>query len=105
MDLNALKLYVDDRPDEGVFRVHPGVYSDPELFELEMKFIFELTWNYLALDSEIPAPNDFVTRHIGRTPVIVMRDAKGGIGAFVNACRHKGATVCSLESGNARYHV
>jgi phenylpropionate dioxygenase-like ring-hydroxylating dioxygenase large terminal subunit len=70
-----------------------------------MKYIFERTWNYLALESEIGKPNDYVTRHIGRTPVIVMRDAKGKVGAFINACRHKGATVCRLEEGNAKYHV
>jgi benzoate/toluate 1,2-dioxygenase alpha subunit len=105
MDLKSIRLYVDDRPQEGVFRVHRDVYSDPELFELEMKYIFERTWNYLALESEIAKPNDFVTRHIGRTPVIVMRDAKGKVGAFINACRHKGATVCRLEEGNTKYHV
>lgn len=105
MDVNHNKLYVDDRPADGVFRVHRDVYTDPVLFELEMKNIFERTWNYLALKSEIRNPNDFVTRTIGRTPVIVSRDAQGRVGAFVNACRHKGATVCRLEQGNARYHV
>src|SRR4051812_36069621 len=105
MDLKSIRLYVDDRPSEGVFRVHRDVYADPELFELEMKYIFERTWNYLALESEIGKPNDFVTRHIGRTPVIVTRDAKGKIGAFINACRHKGATVCRLEEGNTKFHV
>jgi phenylpropionate dioxygenase-like ring-hydroxylating dioxygenase large terminal subunit len=105
MDLKSIRLYVDDRPGEGVFRVHKDVYSDPELFELEMKYIFERTWNYLALESEIAKPNDFVTRHIGRTPVLVTRDAQGRVGAFINACRHKGATVCRLEEGNAKFHV
>jgi benzoate/toluate 1,2-dioxygenase alpha subunit len=105
MDLTDIKLYVDDRPGEGIFRVHRDVYADAELFELEMKFIFERTWNYLALESEIAKPNDFVTRHIGRTPVIVTQDPRGRIGAFINACRHKGATVCRLEQGNAKFHV
>jgi len=105
MDPRHVKLYIDDRPADGVFRVHRDVYTDPVLFELEMKSIFERCWNYLALESEIRNPHDFVTRHIGRTPVIVSRDAKGQIGGFVNACRHKGATVCRMEQGNARYHV
>ncbi|HVQ61648.1 MAG TPA: benzoate 1,2-dioxygenase large subunit, partial [Burkholderiales bacterium] len=75
MDLKDISLYVDDRPSEGVFRVHRDVYSDAELFELEHKFIFERTWNFLALESQIRTPNDFVTGHIGRTPVLVTRDA------------------------------
>ena len=105
MDANRNTLYIDDRPAEGVFRVHRDVYTDPVLFELEMKLIFERAWSFLALESEIRSPHDFVTRYIGRTPVIVSRDAQGRIGAFVNACRYKGATVCRLEQGNARYHV
>src|SRR6266508_3677787 len=96
MDLKDIRLYVDDRPAEGVFRVHRDVYSDPELFELEQKFIFERTWNFLALESQIPGPNDFVTGHIARTPVLATRDARGRIGAFVNVCRHKGAMLCAL---------
>ena len=90
MKADSLHLYVDDRPEEGIFRVHKDVYSDPELFELEMKYIFERTWNYLALETEIPKANDFVTRHIGRTPVIVTRDPKGNVAAFINACRQIG---------------
>src|SRR6185503_7243900 len=105
MNLENLRLYIDDRPREGVFRLHRDVYTDPELFELEMKYIFERTWIFLALESQVGKPHDFVTTHIGRTPVLVSRDAKGAIGAFVNACRHKGATVCRVESGNAKFHV
>ena len=97
--------YIDDRPEQGVFRIDPGVYSDPGLFELEMKHIFERTWIFLALESQIRNPHDFVTANLGRTPVVVMRDAKGGIGAFINACRHKGATVCRSSQGNSKYHV
>ena len=105
MDLKDIRLYVDDRPAEGVFRVHRDVYSDPELFELEQKFIFERTWNFLALESQIGKPNDFVTGHIGRTPVLVARGSKGRLGAFVNVCRHKGALLCADEEGNSKYHV
>jgi phenylpropionate dioxygenase-like ring-hydroxylating dioxygenase large terminal subunit len=105
MNLENVKLYIDDRPEQKIFRVHRDVYSDPALFELEMKFIFERTWNFLALESQIAKPNDYITTHIARTPVLVARDAKGRLGAFINACRHKGATVARLSEGNARYHV
>ena len=105
MDLKDIGLYVDDRPAEGVFRVHRDVYSDPELFELEQKFIFERSWNFLGLESQLPKANDFITAWIGRTPVLVTRDAQGRLGAFVNVCRHKGAMLCAAEEGNAKYHV
>jgi len=104
MDLDNIGLYLDDRPAEGVFRVHRDVYSDAALFELEQKHIFECTWNFLAIESQLSKPNDFVTAHIGRTPILVTRDAKG-LRALVNVCRHKGAVVCGAESGNSKYHV
>ena len=97
--------YVDDRFEQGIFRLDPRVYSDPELFEMEMKHIFERTWIFLGIESQLRNPHDFITATIGRTPVLMMRDAKGKIGAFVNACRHKGATVCRSSEGNAKYHV
>jgi len=104
MDLKDIGLHVDDRPAEGVFRVHRDVYADQELFELEQKYIFERSWNFLALESQLAKTNDFVTVHIGQTPVLVTRDAKG-LRALVNVCRHKGAVVCSAEAGNSKYHV
>ena len=105
MNLENLSLYIDDRPAEGVFRVHKAVFSDPELFEMEMKHVFESTWNFVALESQLAKPNDFVATHIGRTPVIVTRTPQGTLGAFINACRHKGATVCRMSEGNAKFHV
>ena len=77
MDVSELRHCVDDRPEQGVFRVHRKVFSDPELFELEQRYIFERTWQFLALESEVARPNDFVTGWIGRTPVLVTRDAQG----------------------------
>ncbi len=105
MDVSQLKQYVDDRPEQGVFRVHRAVFSDPELFDLEQRYIFERTWQFLTLESEIARPNDFVTTWMGRTPVLVTRDAQGEVRAFANVCRHKGAVVCREERGNATHHV
>jgi phenylpropionate dioxygenase-like ring-hydroxylating dioxygenase large terminal subunit len=105
MDLNNIKNYIDDRPGDGVFRVHKDVYSDPQLFELEMKYIFERTWSFLGHESQLPKPHDWIATHIGRVPVLIARDAKGKVGAFLNACRHKGARLTRTESGNRKFHV
>lgn len=105
MQLNDIRLYVDDRPDEGVFRVHPALFASEELFELEQKLVFGRTWNFLALESQIPKPNDFFSTWIAKTPVLVTRDAKNKVHAFLNACRHKGAAVSRTEKGNSKYLV
>lgn len=105
MDLNDIRLYVDDRPEEQIFRVHHAVFTDPELFELEIRHIFGRTWIFLGLESQIRKPNDFFTTWIARTPVLVTRNPQGQVNAFVNACRHKGSIVCRGDLGNAKYHV
>ena len=101
--LGKLKNCIDDRPDDGVFRVHRDVYTDPEIFALEQRFIFERTWVFLGLESQLPGPNHYLTTQIGRAPVIVARGEDQKVRAFLNACRHKGAKILINEQGRQKY--
>jgi benzoate/toluate 1,2-dioxygenase alpha subunit len=96
---------VDDRPQEGVFRVHRDAFTSQAVFDLEMRHIFEGTWIFLGMESQAARPHDYFTTRVGRQPVVVMRDAEGRLGAFYNACRHRRAAICPLERGNAKVHV
>lgn len=81
-------------PAEGACRVPYRVFSDPEIYALEQKKIFQgPTWNYLCLEIELDDPNKSVTAFVGEIPVIVTKDRLGNIHAFVNRCPHKGALV------------
>ena len=101
-DIAAL---VDDRPAEGVFRVHADAFRSQAVFDLEMRTIFEAGWCFVGLECQVPQVHDFVTTRIGRQPVVVQRGADGVVRCFLNACRHKGALVCHLQRGNARGHT
>ena len=96
---------IDDQPGDGVFRVHRDAFRDPDVFALEMARLFEGGWVFVAHASQLPAPHDYLTTTIGRQPVVVMRDARGSLGAFLNSCRHKGAVVCHHARGNRKLHV
>ena len=98
-----LKRCIDDRPDDAVFRVHRDVYTDPEIFELEQRYIFERTWSFIGLASQLPARNAFLTTQIGRVPVIITRGEDGQLRGFLNACRHKGAKIVMQEQGRQKY--
>ena len=77
-------------------------YSDGEVFDRELKRVFEGdTWNFLALDCEIPNAGDYKTATVGEIPVIVLRDETGVVNAMVNRCAHRGNLVCIEEAGNA----
>ena len=72
----------------------PAAFTSPLLFEHEQRAIFARSWVHLADVGDVPKPGDYVSATIGRTPVIVIRDAKTGeLRGFLNACRHRGAQL------------
>lgn len=91
-------MQVDE--EAGVYRCRRDIFTNPDLFELEMKHIFEGGWVYLAHESQIPNVNDFFTTYIGRQPIIITRSKDGELNAVLNACAHRGATLCRRKRGN-----
>lgn len=102
---SKLAELIDDRPDEGIFRVSRAIFDDPDLFQLEMRRVFEGGWVFLGMASQAALPHDFFTTHIGRVPVLVSRDREGRVHGLVNSCPHKGSRVAQVMQGNARVHV
>lgn len=90
---------VDDHAN-GVFQCRRDIFTDPALFELEMKHIFEGNWVYLAHESQIPEINDYFTTTIGRQPIVITRGKDGNLNAVINACAHRGAMLCRKKHGN-----
>lgn len=97
--------FVDDRPEDGVFRVNRAIFTDQEVFEREIEQIFESGWVFLGIESQAENPHDFFTTTMGRVPVMVQRDGEGTLRGFVNSCPHKGARLAQTRAGNARLHV
>ncbi|HSK21555.1 MAG TPA: aromatic ring-hydroxylating dioxygenase subunit alpha [Egicoccus sp.] len=78
-----------------------AMFNNRAIFELERERIFARSWVYLAHESEIPEPGDYVLRYVVDDPFIVVRDADGQLRAMHNQCRHRGMQVCRSEAGNA----
>ena len=95
-----LRAMLEDDPVNHVYRIDRSAFTDEELFELEMKYIFEGNWVYLAHESQIANPNDFYTVFVGRQPVVITRDRSGQLHAMINTCTHRGATLCRHKKGN-----
>ena len=56
-------------PEEGISRIPYWVYTDPGVYELEQKRIFQgPTWNYVGLEVELPNPGDFKCTFVGECP-------------------------------------
>src|SRR4029077_4022725 len=76
--------------------------QDEAVYAEEQRRIFHgPTWSYLCLEAEIAEPQSFVTTFVGEMPVVVARDANGGIHAFENRCAHRGALICMQSRGRA----
>ncbi|MDP5308038.1 Rieske 2Fe-2S domain-containing protein [Paracoccus spongiarum] len=95
-----LEVAVQDDAEAGLFRCRRDIFTNEDLFALEMKHIFEGNWVYLAHESQIPAVNDYYTTWIGRQPIVITRDKTGTLNAVINACAHKGAMLCRRKQGN-----
>ncbi|MGB5223318.1 MAG: aromatic ring-hydroxylating dioxygenase subunit alpha, partial [Polyangiales bacterium] len=79
-------------------------YVDQERFEQE-RALFVRSMNIVAHGSQIPSPGDFLTRDVVGTPTILVRDKDGSAKAFVNVCRHRGATVELRDQGRCKRFV
>ena len=86
--------------EAGIYRCRRDIFTDEDIFELEMKHIFEGNWVYLAHESQIPEINDYFTTYIGRQPVVITRSKDNELNAIINACAHRGATLCRRKRGN-----
>jgi phthalate 3,4-dioxygenase subunit alpha len=79
------------------------VYSDPDVFELERDRLFGSAWVFLAHESEVPDPGDYVVRRVVDDSFIVVRDESGQVRVHFNMCLHRGMQVCRAEVGNASH--
>jgi p-cumate 2,3-dioxygenase subunit alpha len=91
----------EDR-ERGIFRVNRRVFVDPAVFERERRQIFNRCWLYLAHESELAQPGEFLTRRIAGRPLLANRDKDGQLHVFFNTCPHRGAMVCREDKGRAR---
>ncbi|MCW2530167.1 MAG: putative dioxygenase hydroxylase component alpha subunit [Pseudonocardiales bacterium] len=82
-------------------RVHGSVYTSDAVFDLEVKKIFRESWCFVAHDSEVPEPGDYITRRLGGEPIIIVRGKDGVVRVLANRCAHRGNRICNAEKGNS----
>lgn len=91
---------VEVDPASGHYRCDRSIFTDQQLFDLEMKYIFEGNWVFLGHESQVENPGDYFTLTLGRQPVVITRSKEGELRALLNTCSHRGATLCRKKRGN-----
>jgi Rieske 2Fe-2S family protein len=90
-------------PSPSLVPTLPGrYYTDPEVFRQEQRDVFEAMWFCAVRGADLERPGAFRTVQVGRESVLVTRTRSGGLRAFLNICRHRGARLCLEESGEVR---
>ena len=82
--------------------VHRRAYADPEVFALEQERIFGRLWLYVAHESQLQKPGDFVRTQLAQHEVLVTRHQDGKIYVLHNRCPHRGARLCMVDRGSSR---
>ncbi|MEU4965166.1 aromatic ring-hydroxylating oxygenase subunit alpha [Streptomyces smyrnaeus] len=77
-------------------------YTDPENFRREQERIFETEWFCAVRSADLDKPGAYRTVQVGRESVLVTRNRRGELRAFLNVCRHRGARLCTEQAGEVR---
>ena len=70
-------------------------YTDPVRFEREQARLFRGRPQFVGLSADCPDSGDYLAVELGGVPIVLVRQANGELAAFVNVCRHRGATIAS----------
>ena len=92
--ISDLSKYVE--PD----RVRKECYTDPDIFDLEMRRIHETVWIYCGHESQVPKAGDYYQVQIGRQPMIMVRGGDGKVSVLYNRCPHRGNMIVGDRHGN-----
>ena len=89
----------DESEALGTGVVAADVYRDPARLALERDRLFRRVWHVAGRVEQIPEPGDYLLwERVGQS-VVISRKADGGLAAFHNVCRHRGARIVR-ESGH-----
>ncbi len=82
-------------------RVHKRVYTDPEIFELEMERIWRRTWLYVGHESQVSQTGSYFATTLARQPVLMIRHTDRRVHVLYNRCAHKGTMLVGDGCGKA----
>jgi AcrR family transcriptional regulator/nitrite reductase/ring-hydroxylating ferredoxin subunit len=78
----------------------PSAYSDAILLTTERERLFRSAWQVVGHEGELPSAGDFLSGDLGGERALVVRDGKGALRAFRNACRRRPHALVSVRTGH-----
>jgi nitrite reductase/ring-hydroxylating ferredoxin subunit len=75
-------------------------YSDAVLLTAEREKLFRPTWQVVGHEAEVPEVGDFLSADLGGERALVVRDERGTLRAFRNACRRRPHALVTTRTGH-----
>src|SRR5512134_3999390 len=104
MNLNALLSELREylsKPDAACLSLPREAYINTELYDLEIREIFEKSWLCVGRGEHVPKPGDYYTIDVMGEPIIILRGNEGEVRALNAVCRHRAMPVIQGK-GNAQ---
>jgi Rieske 2Fe-2S family protein len=89
-------------PDSLIATLPGSSYTDPAVFAQEQEHIFEAMWFCAVRSADLARTGAFRTVEVGRESVLITRARDNSVRAFLNVCRHRGAKLCTAETGEVK---
>lgn len=74
-------------------------YFEADAHERELRRIWRRHWICAGRSEEIAAAREFRQYRIADRGVLLLRDEQGELRAYLDSCRHRGASLCADERG------
>ncbi len=81
-------------------RLPAWAYAHAALLAAERDRLLRPAWQFIGHDAEVPAAGDFLSGDLAGERVLVVRDERGRLRAFRNACRRRPHALVIARSGH-----
>ncbi|MBN9562065.1 MAG: Rieske 2Fe-2S domain-containing protein [Alphaproteobacteria bacterium] len=78
---------------DDLFRNPVSDYVSADQVKLERERFFRTGPLVMGLSCDLPAPGSYMTNDFAGPPILIVRNAEGGVNGFLNVCRHRGTRV------------
>lgn len=97
-----MRTFVPAAVPPGAKTLAAGAYTSVEVFERERARIFSRSWICVERAENVAAPGEYVLAEVDGESIILVRDARGGLHALYNVCRHRGTRLCNEPEGKLK---
>ena len=92
-------------PIEDAYSLPFAVYSNAQIYDLEMEHIFKNEWVFVVSEQELAEQGDYFAFSLANEPIVVIRGKDETVRALSNLCRHRGTLLLDEGFGNIEKNI